>query len=96
MAIKAGTKYVIIPIEEGWSNFRIEYCGSDISIMGYDGKTLIGSIGYFGVTENSFEEVFLIGIEQTRSNFAFFDIFNDDARDEDGNRYLILARTEEK
>lgn len=96
MAIKEGTKYVIIPIEENWSNFRLEYSGKDITILGYDGETLIGTVGYFGVTEKDFEEVFLTSIEQRRGQQSLFDVFNDDARDEGGKRYLILVRNEEK
>ena len=95
MAITENKKYAIIPIRNEWSNFRVEHCGKDITIFGYDGKTTDQWAGAFDdkPTEPVYEEVVLTGIEQHWSDLAVWSVL-DEGTDEDGKRYLILVREE--
>lgn len=93
MAIAENKKYAIIPIENEWSNFRVEHIGKDITILGYDGKTTVGWAGVFGdkSTDPVYEEVVLKIIEQHWGDLAMWSVF-DEGTDEYGKRYLILIR----
>lgn len=95
MAITENKKYAIIPIENEWSNFRVEHNGKDIGIYGYDGKTTDQWAGVFEdkPTEPVYEEIYLIGIEQHWSDLAVWSVL-DEGTDEAGKRYLILVREE--
>ena len=60
MAIPENQNYAVIPIEDNWSNFRVEISGKEINVFGYDGKTFDPWAGVFNKenTDPQPEEVF--------------------------------------
>jgi hypothetical protein len=84
MAVASSESHIIVPIEKDWTNFRLQYDGKHIMLLGSDGKTKDWFTGQL-------EEVVLCSVEQHWDDLATWEVLSR-ASDEYGKLFLILQR----
>lgn len=93
MCIPTGTDYVIVKVEEQWTDFRLEHDGKYVTLWGKD--PLYDKPAY-----GDHDDIVLISCayEHHRSDFRYGEIFSEAWCDLDGlyGKYLIIKRKQTK